>query len=92
MAEGLADEVCEGMDVYDAHQDKIGTVAEVFEVVGADDSESGGGYLGVHAGFLGRGRAHRIPLSAVRTVDPRTNGVYLNIAKHDLDVWRDKNS
>ena len=34
------------MDVYDAHQDKIGTVAEVFEVVGADDSESGGGYLG----------------------------------------------
>ena len=53
MAEGLADEVCEGMDV--SHQDKIGTVVEVFEVVRADASEMGADTWASTPAFSGAG-------------------------------------
>jgi uncharacterized protein (TIGR02271 family) len=65
-------QVREGMDVFDADNEKVGTLAE-----------SAQGYLRVPSGFLGLGKEHYIPLSAVR--DVRGEEIHLNIARDQLD-------
>jgi uncharacterized protein (TIGR02271 family) len=83
MATRYADQVADGMDVYDVANDKIGTVEEVYEATSGEASASGGGYLRVPTGFLGMGKEHHIPFSAIR--DVREGVIYLNIAKDRLD-------
>jgi len=83
MATRYADQVADGMDVYDVSDDKIGTVEEVYEATADEASASGGGYLRVPTGFLGMGAEHHIPFSAIREV--RDNTIYLSVAKDRLD-------
>src|SRR5438045_578121 len=78
------------MDVYDANGDKVGTVDEVYDAHGemagtgaATRSASGGGYLRVPTGFLGLGREHHIPFSAVQNVEG--DRIYLKIGRDELD-------
>jgi uncharacterized protein (TIGR02271 family) len=74
----------EGMDVYDANDEKLGTVDEVYDTAQAGaDSPSGGGYLRVPTGFLGLGKEHHIPFRDVRRVEG--NNIYLRVAKDELD-------
>jgi uncharacterized protein (TIGR02271 family) len=74
----------DGMDVYDANDEKIGTVDEVYDTAQAGaDSASGGGYLRVPTGFLGLGKEHHIPFRDVRRVEG--NNIYLRVAKDELD-------
>jgi len=83
MSTHYADQVIEGMDVYDANDDKIGSVSEVYDTTSGRTSASGGGYLRVPTGFLGLGREHHIPFSAIRSVgDDRIN---LRVGKDELD-------
>jgi uncharacterized protein (TIGR02271 family) len=77
-------QVEEGMDVYDAKKDKIGTVAEVLDAAASSTSRSGGGYLRVPTGFLGLGREHHIPFSAIRSVDG--DRIHLDVVKDELDT------
>jgi uncharacterized protein (TIGR02271 family) len=60
------------MDVFDADNQKVGTVAETAE-----------GYLRVPTGFLGMGKEHYIPLSAIRSVDGEA--IHLSVASDRLD-------
>ena len=64
-------QVREGMDVFDADNEKVGTLAE-----------SAQGYLRVPSGFLGLGKEHYIPLSAVR--DVRGEEIHLKVARDQL--------
>jgi uncharacterized protein (TIGR02271 family) len=86
MAKQYADQVAEGMDVYDVNDEKIGTVSEVYDatVSGGGPSRSGGGYLRVPTGFLGLGREHHIPFSAIRDVED--DRIRLGIRKEELDT------
>src|SRR5919206_4264746 len=72
MAKGFKDQVRDGMDVFDADNQKVGTVAETAE-----------GYLRVPTGFLGMGKEHYIPLSAIRSVDGEA--IHLSVARDRLD-------
>jgi len=72
MAKTFMDQVHAGMDVYDADDQKIGTVSEQAE-----------GYLRVPTGFLGLGTEHYIPLSAIR--DVKGQEIYLSVAKDRLE-------
>ncbi len=72
MTKGFTDQVREGMDVFDANDDKVGTLAE-----------SVGGYLRVPSGFLGLGKEHHVPLSAIREV--HGDEIHLNVSKDRLD-------
>jgi uncharacterized protein (TIGR02271 family) len=83
MTARFATQVSEGMDVYDANDDKIGTVHEVYDAVATESSASAGGYLRVPTGFLGLGREHHIPFSAIR--DVRDQRIHLSIAKDRFD-------
>ena len=85
MATNYANQVTDGMDVYDANGDKIGSVSEVYDAnqTGGRTSASGGGYLRVPTGFLGLGREHHIPFSAVRSVEG--DRINLGVSKEDLD-------
>src|SRR5919202_4885094 len=83
MTTRFAPQVSEGMDVYDVNDDKIGTVDEVYDAVATDNSSSGGGYLRVPTGFLGLGREHHIPFSAIGQV--RDQRIHLSIARDRLD-------
>src|ERR671933_1140366 len=74
MAKGFKDQVHEGMDVFDTDNQKVGTVAETAE-----------GYLRVPTGFLGMGKEHSIPLSAIRSVDGEA--IHLSVAKDRLDEF-----
>jgi len=77
-----SEKLYEGMDVFDANDEKIGTVDEILD--GATDaSASGGGYMRVPTGFLGMGREHHIPFSAVSSVEGER--IYVNFAKDRLD-------
>src|SRR5918995_3877410 len=78
-----SDQVYQGMDVYDANDEKIGTVEEILDSAAGDASPSGGGYLRVPTGFLGLGREHHIPFSAIRSVEGER--IHLNFLKHRLD-------
>jgi uncharacterized protein (TIGR02271 family) len=73
----------EGMDVFDANDEKIGTVDEILETAAGGTSASGGGYLRVPTGFLGLGREHHIPFNAIRSVEGER--IYVNFAKDRLD-------
>jgi uncharacterized protein (TIGR02271 family) len=66
------DQIHEGMDVYDADDQKIGTVSEQAE-----------GYLRVPTGFLGLGTEHYVPLSAIR--DVKGQEIYLSVPKDRLE-------
>jgi uncharacterized protein (TIGR02271 family) len=90
VAANYANQLTDGMDVYDANDDKIGTVDEVYDTrgsggaaVGSGSSASGGGYLRVPTGFLGLGREHHIPFSAIRSVEG--DRIYLRVGKDELD-------
>ncbi len=83
MAKSFASQVSDGMDVYDSNEDKIGTVHEVYDATAAEKSSSGGGYLRVPTGFLGMGKEHHIPFSAIR--DVRDGRIHLSAAKDRLD-------
>lgn len=83
MAKSFARQVSDGMDVYDSNQDKIGTVHEVYDASAAEKSSSGGGYLRVPTGFLGMGKEHHIPFSAIG--DVRDGRIHLSVAKDRLD-------
>jgi uncharacterized protein (TIGR02271 family) len=72
MTKGSTDQVREGMDVFDNNDEKIGTLAE-----------SVGGYMRIPSGFLGLGKEHHVPLSAVRDVDG--GEIHLNVSKDRLD-------
>jgi uncharacterized protein (TIGR02271 family) len=82
MATNYADQLTDGMDVYDANGDKVGTVDEVYDSTGAGGA-SGGGYLRVPTGFLGLGREHHIPFSAVQSVEG--DRINLNVGRDELD-------
>lgn len=82
MAKNFSSQVNDGMDVYDANDDKIGTVHEVYDATAAEKSSSGGGYLRVPTGFLGMGTEHDIPFSAIR--DVRQGRIHLSVAKDQL--------
>ncbi|MBV9577898.1 MAG: YsnF/AvaK domain-containing protein [Chloroflexi bacterium] len=86
MARNYTDQLIDGMDVYDVHGDKIGSVSEIYDAdqTGGRTSGSGGGYLRVPTGFLGLGREHHIPFSAIRTVDG--DRINLSVPKEDLDT------
>ena len=83
MANTLSSQVSDGMDVFDANDDKIGTVHAVYDTAGPEKSSSGGGYLRVPTGFLGLGTEHHIPFSAIREV--RDERIHLNVTKDALD-------
>ncbi len=83
MAYSFSDLVTDGMDVYDADDQKVGTVADVFDATARDTSNSGGGYLRVPTGFLGLGKEHHIPFSAIRNLVGER--IYLSVVKGDLD-------
>jgi uncharacterized protein (TIGR02271 family) len=83
MARSFANDVSHGMDVYDTGNDKIGTVDDVYDATAGETSASGGGYLRVPTGFLGMGKEHHIPFSAIREV--RDGNIYLSISKERLD-------
>ncbi len=84
MATNYADQLANDMDVYDANGDKVGTVDEVYDVSGnAGRSASGGGYLRVPTGFLGLGREHHIPFSAIRNVEG--DRINLKVSRDELD-------
>src|SRR5919202_3785889 len=72
MAKGFKDQVRDGMDVFDADDQKVGTVADTAE-----------GYLRVPTGFLGLGKEQYIPFSAIRSVDGEA--IHLSVAKDRLD-------
>ena len=72
MAKGFNDQVRDGMDVFDANNQKVGTVAE-----------AGEGYLRVPTGFLGMGKEQYIPLSAIGSVDGEA--IHLNVTRDRLD-------
>lgn len=83
MAKGFSSQVSDGMDVFDARDEKIGTVHEVYDASAAEKSSSGGGYLRVPTGFLGLGKEHHIPFSAIRSV--RDGRIHLGVEKDRLD-------
>src|SRR5919205_348328 len=72
MAKGFKDQVREDMDVFDADNEKVGTVAEAAE-----------GYLRVPTGFLGMGKEQYIPLRAIRSVDGEA--IRLSVTRDRLD-------
>jgi uncharacterized protein (TIGR02271 family) len=72
MTSGFADQVREGMDVFDAEDEKIGTLAESVD-----------GYLRVPSGFLGMGKEHYVPFSAISEV--HGDEIHLNVSKDRLD-------
>src|ERR671932_810158 len=72
MAKGFKNQVRAGMDVFDADNQKVGTVAEAAE-----------GYLRVPTGWLGMGKERYIPLSAIRSVD--NEAIHLSVASDGLD-------
>jgi len=78
-----SEQLYQGMDVYDANHQKIGTVDEILDAAADTASASGGGYVRVPTGFLGMGREHHIPFSAIRSVEGER--VYVNFPKHHLD-------
>ncbi len=78
-----SEQLYQGMDVYDANDEKIGTVNEILDAAAGAASPSGGGYLRVPTGFLGMGREHHIPFSAIRSVEGER--VHVNFPKHRLD-------
>jgi len=84
MANQYGSQVDEGMDVFDINDEKIGSVAEVLDATGSQTSASGGGYLRVPTGFLGLGREHHIPFSAIRSVSG--DRIRLDLAKDQLDT------
>jgi len=84
MARNVASLVNDGMDVYDAADEKIGTVAEVFDATGPDTAHSGGGYLRVPTGLLGLGKEHHIPFSTI--ADVRGERIHLRLHKDQLDA------
>ncbi len=84
MARNVASLVNDGMDVYDAADEKIGTVAEVFDATGPDTAHSGGGYLRVPTGLLGLGKEHHIPFSTI--ADVRGERIHLRLHKDQLDT------
>jgi len=45
VAKNFSRQVSDGMEVFDANDDKVGTVDEVYDASGAEKSSSGGGYL-----------------------------------------------
>lgn len=83
MAKSFSSQVSDGMDVVDANDEKIGTVHEVYDASAAEKSSSGGGYLRVPTGFLGMGKEHHIPFSAIR--DVREGRIHLSVVKDRLD-------
>jgi uncharacterized protein (TIGR02271 family) len=85
MAANYIDRLSDGMDVYDSSGDKIGTVDDVYDSAqaGEKSSSSGGGYLRVPTGFLGLGREHHIPFSAIRSVEG--DHINLSVTKNKLD-------
>jgi len=83
MASSFANDVTHGMDVYDMANEKIGTVDDVYDATAGESSTSGGGYLRVPTGFLGLGKEHHIPFSAIR--DVRDGNIMLNLSKDRLD-------
>ncbi|MBV9577909.1 MAG: PRC and DUF2382 domain-containing protein [Chloroflexi bacterium] len=85
MATNYADQVADGMDVYDVNGEKIGTVEDVYDAdeSGGRTSASGGGYLRVPTGFLGLGREHHIPFGAIRSVED--DRITLSVPRDDLD-------
>ncbi len=79
-----SEQIADGMDVYDTSGDKIGTVSEVYDATQrGGTSGSGGGYLRVPTGFLGLGREHHIPFSAIRSVED--DHIYLGVSRDELD-------
>src|SRR5919202_1263341 len=72
MTSTFNDQVREGMDIFDADHEKVGTLAETAQ-----------GYLRVSSGFLGLGKEHYIPLSAIREV--QGDRIHLNIRRDRLD-------
>jgi uncharacterized protein (TIGR02271 family) len=71
------------MDVYDVDNDKIGSIAEIYDAGSTGESPSGGGYLRIPTGFLGLGREHHIPFGAIRNIEG--DRVYLSVPKDQLD-------
>ena len=72
MANRFEQQVRAGMDVFDANDEKVGTVAETM-----------GSYLRVPSGFLGLGQEHSIPLSAIRRIQDEQ--IQLKVSKEQLD-------
>jgi uncharacterized protein (TIGR02271 family) len=83
MATNYTDQLIDGMDVYDVNGDKIGSVDDVYDASAGEKSSSGGGYLRVPTGFLGLGREHHIPFSAIRSVEG--DRINLRVSRDDLD-------
>lgn len=79
----FSNQVTDGMEVFDANLDKIGTVDEVYDASSSERAVSGGGYLRVPTGFLGMGAEHHIPFSAISNV--REGRIYLSVNKDRLD-------
>lgn len=82
MQTNYASKVRDGMDVYDANEDKVGTVHEVYDAP-ANQPNSGGGYLRVPTGFLGMGSERHIPFTAIEEV--RDERIFLSVTKDRLD-------
>ena len=86
-----SDRLADGMDVYDANDDEIGTVDDVYDISTGTGSttrttaasSSGGGYLRVPTGFLGLGPEHHIPFSAISRVED--DRIFLRVPKEQLD-------
>jgi uncharacterized protein (TIGR02271 family) len=78
-----SEQLYEGMDVFDANDEKVGTVDGILDAAAGDASASGGGYLRVPTGFLGLGREHHIPFNAIRSVEG--DRIYVNFARDRLD-------
>src|ERR687886_1140522 len=76
MAKGFKNQVRDGMDVFDADDQKVGTVADTAE-----------GYLRVPTGLLGMGKERYIPFSAIRSVDGEA--IHLSVARDRLDELED---
>src|SRR3954452_1795518 len=80
-----------GMEVYDTNDDKIGSVDDIYDTStrtgdvarGTTSRASGGGYVRVPTGFLGLGREHHIPFSAISRVED--DKIYLRVPKEQLD-------
>ena len=75
----LAYQVTAGLDVYDAHGDKLGSITRVHRAV-----------VEIKEGVMGLGRSLYVPINAVAGVS--RDDVYLTVGKGAIDGlgWHDR--
>jgi hypothetical protein len=62
---------------YDVNDQKIGSIAEIYDAGTTGRSHGGGGYLRIPTGFLGLGKEHHLSFSAISRISE--DRVYLNV-------------